>query len=150
MDNRELEKILRSFKKVKAPEELDERLLPYLSNKKNSRRRSYVIAIATAGIVLSIALSSILKRKRPSTFFYEPLYAAYMVPGYFQTSVVVTDGGQLKVILDGYVMEDTTVLSTDTLNLEFDTSSGLHYLIIEVRDNNGNLKYTRTLDIYSL
>ena len=148
MDDRELEKVLRSFRKMKAPSMLDEMMSPYLIRNKKARWNPGLVFIM--GLFVIVLISVMLLKGNSNGFFYEPLYAAVTVPGYFNTSIDVESGDRLRVIFDGEVVRDTVFTGNETYTLEFNMSGGLHYLVIEIDDIFGNEKYMKTIDIYSL
>ncbi len=149
MKEKELEKILESFHRVKAPHELDKRLTPYFSGRRK-RVMLFRIAIAFA-LLLVFGLSyHFFSRTSTSNFLYEPLHAAVTVPGYFETSIKMGAGEKLRIIFDSEILKDTIFSQDETYLLKFETERGLHYLIIEISDASGNEKLTKTIDIYSL
>ncbi len=149
MKERELERTLKKFKRVKAPSELDERLAPYLEKKRRTRWRVPVYATSLM-LLLAIVYAIFIPQKRKSSIFYQPLYAAYTVPGYFDLSVPVDENVSVKVLLDSEIMLDSTFTSSDTLSMEITLSPGLHYIIVETYDSYGDLQDMKTIDLYSL
>ena len=151
MENRELDRILKSFKKVKAPRELDERLAPYLVKRDKKIKITFLrLGIGFAAIFLFVSLYYLINRQKPSNFFNEPLYASSVCFGYFDTKIETKSGDNLSVSLDGETLVDTTFSQKDTFSLQLDLSPGFHYIVIEVENTYDYSKYTKVLDIYSL
>ncbi len=147
MKEKELEKLLKGFRRVKAPDELDERLAPYFEK----RRRWYLIPAYALllGAILWVILG-IWRRKKTSFYLYEPLYAAYTVLGYYEIKKTIEKDANIRVLLDGDVLVDSFYFAGDTLKLSLELSSGLHYIIIETYNEDGNLQSMKTVDLYSL
>ncbi len=148
MKDRDIEKLLKSFHKVKAPPELDNRMTPYLEK---GHRRSLVPVYATLLIAIVVIFYGIFSRKRKSSMFlYEPLYAAHTVFGYYELKEPVYEDLNIRVLMDGSIVIDSMYMEGDTLKLSLDLSPGLHYIIIESYNINGGLSSIKTIDLYSL
>ncbi len=147
MKDRELEKLLKSFHKVKAPRELDERLSPYMKKKQRwSLVPVYAVLLVT---ILGIVYGILGKREAP-LFMYEPLYAAHTVLGYYEVAEPVNDASNIRVVVDGEAVVDSFYTDGDTVRVLLELSPGLHYVIIESYDLNGDFQKIRAIDLYSL
>lgn len=151
MEDKELEKLLKSFDKVKAPSELDNRLLAYLHPKKKKKAPFSLVYVVGSAFLLFVIFRFFNGKNSVSQFlFSDELYAAVSVPGYFETEIEVSYGDRARLIMDGVEVQDTLITEEGILHVEFNTTPGFHYIIIRVEDMNGEEKYTKVVDIYSL
>lgn len=151
MENKELERILKSFKRIKAPRELDEKLAPYLiKEEKKGKNPLLKLSIGIAILIIFFSLYLLMNKQSNANFFYEPLYAATLTYGYFSTEIKVENGDNLRVILDGEIIKDTNFIKGDTITLIVETTPGLHYIILDVENDYDNTRYSLVFDIYSL
>lgn len=152
MEDKELDKILKSFHKVKAPKELDRRLSPYLIRKqKKSKKNFYRLSLGIAGLIIVLFVLTFFKRQNSNiSFLSEPLYATSLTFGYFTTEISIASGDNVNITLDGESILDTTFTVNDTIYLEIDIPSGFHYIVVDVENIYGFSKYYKVYDIYSL